>query len=140
MDCVGMLVGLVFLATTISVSALPGREGVAQGEGPPSIGDAASASRGAGEGRVPAGFRAKLGTKVEPYTGTGWAKEVVHEQTGIEMMFIPAGTFRMGSPPSDTGSDPDERPVHTVRIAKPFYMAKYEVTNGQYQAFLGSSA
>ncbi|MCD6404568.1 MAG: caspase family protein, partial [Planctomycetes bacterium] len=43
--------------------------------------------------RVPAGFRAAPGTAAETYTNTGWAKEVIHEKTGIEMVFIPAGEF-----------------------------------------------
>ena len=31
--------------------------------------------------------------------------------------------------------DYDERPVHTVNISKPFYMAVFEVTNSQYELF-----
>ena len=46
---------------------------------------------------------------------------------GMEFVFIPAGTFKMGS---DAG-DQDERPVHQVTISKAFYMGKYEVTQGQ---------
>src|ERR671931_1593281 len=54
---------------------------------------------------------------------------------GMEFVLIPAGTFKMGS---DTG-DPDERPVHQVTISKAFYMGKYEVTQGQWQAVMGSN-
>ncbi|MCD6405497.1 MAG: formylglycine-generating enzyme family protein, partial [Planctomycetes bacterium] len=89
--------------------------------------------------RVPAGFRAAPGTAAEPYTNTGWAKEVIHEKTGIEMVFIPAGEFMMGSPSGESRRDSDEGPVHKVVLTKAFYLGKYEVTNGQYQAFLNSA-
>jgi len=83
--------------------------------------------------RVPEGFRAAPGTGPEPYTDTGWPKEVIHEKTGIEMVFIPAGEFMMGSPSSESGRDKDEGPLHKVRITNPFYMGKYEVTVGQFR-------
>jgi formylglycine-generating enzyme required for sulfatase activity len=54
---------------------------------------------------------------------------------GMEFVLIPAGTFKMGS---NTG-DPDERPVHEVTISKAFYMGKYEVTQGQWQAVMGTN-
>jgi len=54
---------------------------------------------------------------------------------GIEFVLIPPGTFKMGS---DRG-DPDERPVHDVTISKQFYMGKYEVTQGQWQAVMGNN-
>lgn len=47
---------------------------------------------------MPPGFRAAAGTQPEPYTGTGWAKEIVHEVTGMELVFIPAGKLVMGTP------------------------------------------
>ena len=88
--------------------------------------------------RAPQGFRAKPGTLAEPYTKTGWAKEIVHEKTGIEMMFIPAGEFMMGSPPSEPDRNRDED-RHRVRLTKPFYMGKYEVTHGQWRAVMGNN-
>jgi formylglycine-generating enzyme required for sulfatase activity len=54
---------------------------------------------------------------------------------GMEFVLIPAGTFKMGS---NTG-DQDERPVHEVTISKAFYMGKYEVTQGQWQAVMGTN-
>src|SRR4029450_3841359 len=54
---------------------------------------------------------------------------------GMEFVLIPAGTFKMGS---NTG-DQDERPVHQVTISKAFYMGKYEVTQGQWQAVMGTN-
>ncbi|MBM3297156.1 MAG: formylglycine-generating enzyme family protein [Candidatus Aminicenantes bacterium] len=53
----------------------------------------------------------------------------------MEFMLIPAGSFLMGS---NTGEE-DEKPVHRVTITKPFYMGKYEVTQEQWQALMGSN-
>ena len=49
------------------------------------------------------------------------------------MVLIPAGEFEMGSDAAD--ADADEQPVHTVYVDA-FYMDKYEVTVGQYKAFV----
>jgi formylglycine-generating enzyme required for sulfatase activity len=81
---------------------------------------------------APAGFKAKPGTAAEP-GGTGWAKEIIHEKTGIEMVFIPAGEFDMGSPEGEADRGPNEGPVHRVRITKPFYLGKHEVTKGEWE-------
>jgi formylglycine-generating enzyme required for sulfatase activity len=89
--------------------------------------------------RVPVGFNAAAGTAPEPYTNTGWAKEVIHEKTGIEMVFIPAGEFMMGSPDNEKGRFANEGPQHKVKITKPFYMGKYEVTQAQWQRVMGNN-
>ena len=51
-----------------------------------------------------------------------------------EMVVVPAGSFRMGD--LQGGGDDDERPVHTVTIARPFAVGKYEVTRGEFAAFV----
>ena len=89
--------------------------------------------------RVPAGFKAKEGATVEPYSKTGWAKEIVHEKSGMAMSFIPAGEFMMGSPPEESKWPPDQCPVHRVRITKPFYMGTYEVTQGEWSKVMGNA-
>jgi sulfatase modifying factor 1 len=48
-----------------------------------------------------------------------------------EMVLVEAGSFQMGS--ADGPSD--ERPVHLVRITRPFHVAKYEVTFEEYDRF-----
>ena len=55
--------------------------------------------------------------------------------TSMEFVRIPAGTFMMGS---ENGDD-DEKPIHQVRVTKPFYMGKFEVTQAQWQAVMGSN-
>lgn len=49
-----------------------------------------------------------------------------------EMVVIPAGKFKMGSPRSETGRLDDEGPQRTVRIGYQLAVGKYEVTWAQY--------
>jgi len=58
-----------------------------------------------------------------------------------EMIVVPAGTFTMGSPQSESW-DPEfetdhtvrERPQHEVTLAKPFAVSKLEVTFDDWDA------
>lgn len=52
----------------------------------------------------------------------------------LEMVLIPAGTFTMGCPSSERGYYGYEWPPHEVTINNDFYMAKYEVTQAQWDA------
>jgi formylglycine-generating enzyme required for sulfatase activity len=56
-------------------------------------------------------------------------------QTGIEFVLLPAGSFTMGS----TKGEADEKPAHQVTINYSFYMGKYEVTQAQWQSVMGSN-
>ena len=49
----------------------------------------------------------------------------------LELVRIPAGSFVMG----DTNGAPDERDLTAVRIDKPFWMARCEVSNEQFAKF-----
>src|SRR5215471_4002123 len=53
----------------------------------------------------------------------------------IEFVRVHAGTFQMGSPPGEKERRADEE-RHSVEISRDFYMGKYEVTCGQFQAFV----
>ncbi|MFL6757822.1 MAG: formylglycine-generating enzyme family protein [Sphingomicrobium sp.] len=53
-----------------------------------------------------------------------------------EMIVVPAGTFRIGSPPDEPGRRDNEGPQKEIRIARPFAVGRYEVTRQQYEAFL----
>ena len=50
------------------------------------------------------------------------------------MVVVPAGTFTMGSPPSEPGRSSDEGPQHKVTIANPFAVGKFEATFDQWDA------
>ncbi|MCY2940290.1 MAG: formylglycine-generating enzyme family protein [Planctomycetota bacterium] len=54
----------------------------------------------------------------------------------LEMVLIPAGKFMMGSPASEVGRV-DNETQHEVTLTKPFYMGKYEVTQGQWEEVMG---
>ena len=56
----------------------------------------------------------------------------------LEMVLIPAGKFKMGSPASEVGRV-DNETQHEVTFTKPFYMGKYEVTQEQWEAVMGNN-
>jgi len=54
---------------------------------------------------------------------------------GSDMVRVPPGEFSMGS----NDGNPDEVPTRRIRITKPFEIGKYEVTQAQWEAVVGSS-
>ena len=50
----------------------------------------------------------------------------------LEMVYIPGGTFMMGSPEDEKDSFSWEKPQHQVRI-EPFYLGKFQVTQAQWR-------
>ena len=52
-----------------------------------------------------------------------------------EMVVIPAGEFRMGSPASEEGRYDDEGPLRRVAV-EPFALGRSEVTRSEYAAFV----
>ncbi|MEH2305237.1 caspase, EACC1-associated type [Nostoc sp.] len=56
----------------------------------------------------------------------------------LEMVEIPAGSFKMGSPPNENGRAENENPQHVVNVPT-FSIGKFEVTQEQYQQIMGSS-
>jgi formylglycine-generating enzyme required for sulfatase activity len=71
-------------------------------------------------------------------TGLPWR---VHDvATGIEMLLVPPGTFMMGCSPSEQYEcNSDENPVHEVTLTQAFYLGRYEVTQAQWTAVMGSN-
>jgi len=57
------------------------------------------------------------------------------------LVFIPPGTFRMGAPTNELDSSilGQEYPQTAVTISRGFWMGKYEVTQGEYLAVMGSN-
>ena len=72
----------------------------------------------------------KTAAEMKPYTVAIPGTEVT-----FEMLPIPGGKFKMGSPESEKGRKPDEGPQHEVEIA-PFWMQKCEVTWGEFELFM----
>jgi formylglycine-generating enzyme required for sulfatase activity len=55
----------------------------------------------------------------------------------LEMVYVPAGNFTMGSPATEAEHQDSESPQHQVTLPA-FWMSKYPITQGQYQAIVGS--
>ncbi|NEO55123.1 MAG: SUMF1/EgtB/PvdO family nonheme iron enzyme [Okeania sp. SIO3B5] len=56
----------------------------------------------------------------------------------LEMVYIPGGSFLMGSPENEAERDSNESPQHQVSL-QPFYMSKYPITQKQYEAIMGNN-
>jgi formylglycine-generating enzyme required for sulfatase activity len=80
---------------------------------------------------LPAGFQARSGVSIDP---SGWPLEVVGSRDGAMMVLVPGGPFVMGR----DGADPAEGPAHLTRVST-FYIDKHEVTNRQFEVFLGEA-
>jgi formylglycine-generating enzyme required for sulfatase activity len=70
---------------------------------------------------------AKTQKEMKPYT------EIISgTRAAFDMVPIPGGKFRMGSPAGEKGRGKDEGPQHEVTI-EPFWMAKHEVRWDEYE-------
>ena len=54
------------------------------------------------------------------------------------MVYIPGGTFIMGSPENEAERKTNEGPEHKVNI-QPFYMSKYPITQNEYEIIMGNN-
>ncbi|MEW6366569.1 MAG: SUMF1/EgtB/PvdO family nonheme iron enzyme [Acidobacteriota bacterium] len=67
-----------------------------------------------------------------------WEKKIgLSDTAAIEMVYIPNGSFMMGS--ADELDDESSQPRHKVTIGRAFWMGKYEVTQAQWKAVMGTS-
>jgi formylglycine-generating enzyme required for sulfatase activity len=76
--------------------------------------------------------------KSAPANGRRFYRAVVFPAP-TNMVFIPPGTFRMGSPTNEVDRWSDEGPQTTVTISRGFWMAKCSVTQGEYLAVTGTN-
>ena len=65
-------------------------------------------------------------------------QEWIEPATGMAFVRIPAGRFTMGSPLSEPGREEQER-QHEVALSRPFYLGRYEVTQGEWQTVQGEN-
>ncbi len=87
------------------------------------------------------------GQSADPATGLPY--ELWLKEPRVELVLIPAGEFMMGSvgtPDKLARKYNDKRkyfepefPRHRVRLTKPFYLAKYETTQGQWTKVMQTS-
>jgi len=65
-------------------------------------------------------------------------REDLGQGVWLEMVMISGGEFWMGSPEDDPEASASERPQHLVTVP-PFLMAKYPITQAQYEAVIGQN-
>ena len=74
-----------------------------------------------------------------PGTKTGETKTLILPGGAtMEMIYVAPGSLMMGSPSSEDGRRDDET-QHRVTLTKGFWLAKYEVTQAQWQSVMGSN-
>ena len=64
--------------------------------------------------------------------------DYIDSTTGMEFVSIPGGSFEMGCGAWTSSCYPDETPRRTVTLAG-FWLGRYEVTQGQWLAVMGSN-
>ncbi|WP_038296571.1 MULTISPECIES: SUMF1/EgtB/PvdO family nonheme iron enzyme [Nostocales] len=65
-------------------------------------------------------------------------KEDLGNGVTLEMVSIPGGSFKMGSPSREKSRNPNESPQHDVNVPA-FFMGRFEVTQEQYQQVMGTN-
>jgi formylglycine-generating enzyme required for sulfatase activity len=73
-----------------------------------------------------------------PATGSRFYRALL-QNPPTNMVFIPPNTFNLGTPTNEVNRFADEGPQVTVTISHGFWMGKYEVTQREYQAVIGSN-
>lgn len=57
----------------------------------------------------------------------------------LELVQINSGVFSMGSSVDEPNQSPGEQPLHPVTISRNFYVGKYEITQAQWKAVMGTT-
>ena len=68
--------------------------------------------------------------------GQRFSDALAQSGRGPEMVVVPAGTARLGSPPDEPGRFSDEGPAFTVEIERGFALSEAEITVGQFREFV----
>ena len=82
------------------------------------------------------GFRVALAPVVIPDGGDMTIP--ISDDVSLDMIWIEPGTFMMGSPKNELGRENNET-QHQVTLTKGYWLGKYEVTQKQYQAIMGTN-
>jgi formylglycine-generating enzyme required for sulfatase activity len=78
------------------------------------------------------------GDKSAPATSQRFYRATVFAAP-TNMVFIPPGTFRMGSPSNEVDRVVVEGPQTAVTISRGFWMGSHAVTQGEYQPLMGNN-
>jgi formylglycine-generating enzyme required for sulfatase activity len=74
-------------------------------------------------------------TATRTVTVTGNRTVDLNATVAMDMIWVPSGTFTMGSPTTEGGRGTNET-EHNVSLTRGFYLGKYEVTQAQYEAVM----
>ena len=66
-------------------------------------------------------------------SGLPW--HVRDRRSGVEMLLVLPGSYLRGAAADDPYDRANERPQHEVRLTRPFYLGRHEVTNAQMRRF-----
>lgn len=66
------------------------------------------------------------------------AREALPVEVNPEMIWVPAGSYRMGSPLTEKDRETDEGPM-AVTISHGFWMGRHEVSQAEYSALMGTN-
>jgi hypothetical protein len=111
-------------------------------------------------GSAPSPAAAPFDEKEAKEHQVAWAKYLgvpveMTNEIGMKLALIPPGEFDMGSTPEEIAAEIERRkkdrepqgyldrvpaeegPRHRVKISKPFYLAMYQVTQGEYEKVMG---
>jgi len=123
----GVLLALALLVSVCAIACGPRESSGEKRDQQPATGEAAPPAK---PGGIPKASEAPKPRDVDTADLGGGMK--------MELVYVPAGSFQMGSPDSEQGRNDSEGPVHTVELDG-FWMAKYEVTQEQYEAVMGKN-
>ncbi len=71
---------------------------------------------------------------VVPDSLAPYVEQIPGTEAAVEMVYLPGGTFYLGSPETEPDRDADEGPRREATVA-PFWMSRYEITYDQYAPF-----
>jgi formylglycine-generating enzyme required for sulfatase activity len=80
----------------------------------------------------------RIVAKPAPAQMAAYKTTIPRTDVSYDMVPVPGGEFRMGTPDGEPGHRKDEGPVHTVRI-EPFWMSAHETTWDEYRLFMFAS-
>jgi formylglycine-generating enzyme required for sulfatase activity len=72
--------------------------------------------------------------RVEPAAHRSYTETIPGSRVRFDMVAVPGGVFRMGTPEGEPGRAADEGPQHPVRV-RPFWMEKTETTWDEFDRY-----
>ncbi len=88
--------------------------------------------------RIATEAQVRLSKEVQSGAVGGKLEIPLSSSVNAQLCFIPSGSFTMGSPSSEDSRSSDEGQVE-VTLSQPFWLAKTEVTQAQWEAVMGSN-